>query len=96
MGQLLFETHHGLSREYEVSCPELDYLVELALADDAVIGSRLMGGGFGGCTITLIKKGKEEAVKQKFAQFYQEKWNIELKIYDVKIGNGTSLYQSIV
>ncbi len=96
LGQLLFETHHGLSREYEVSCPELDYLVELALADDAVIGSRLMGGGFGGCTITLIKKGKEEAVKQKFAQFYQEKWNIELKIYDVKIGNGTSLYQSIV
>ena len=96
LGQLLFETHDGLSREYEVSCPELDYLVELALADDAVIGSRLMGGGFGGCTITLIKKGKEEAVKQKFAQLYQEKWNIELKIYDVKIGNGTSLYQSIV
>ena len=54
---------------------------------------RLMGGGFGGCTITLIKKGKEEAVKQKFAQLYQEKWNIELKIYDVKIGNGTSLYE---
>lgn len=96
LGQLLFETHHGLSREYEVSCPELDYLVELGLADDAVIGSRLMGGGFGGCTITLIKKGKEDAVKQKFAQLYQEKWNIELKIYDVKIGNGTSLYQSIV
>ena len=96
LGQLLFETHDGLSREYEVSCPELDYLVELALADEAVIGSRLMGGGFGGCTITLIKKGKEEAVKQKFAQLYQEKWNIELKIYDVKIGNGTSLYQSIV
>ena len=93
LGQLLFETHDGLSREYEVSCPELDYLVELALADDAVIGSRLMGGGFGGCTITLIKKGKEEAVKQKFAQLYQEKWNIELKIYDVKIGNGTSLYE---
>lgn len=96
LGQLLFETHDGLSREYEVSCPELDYLVDLALADDAVIGSRLMGGGFGGCTINLIKKGKEEAVKQKFAQLYQEKWNIELKIYDVKIGNGTSLYEPIV
>ncbi|CAH0337616.1 Galactokinase [Flavobacterium sp. CECT 9288] len=94
LGQLLFETHDGLSREYEVSCPELDYLVELALAEDSVIGSRLMGGGFGGCTINLIKKGNEEAVKQKFAQLYLEKWNIELKIYDVKIGNGTSLYNA--
>jgi galactokinase len=92
LGQLLFETHDGLSKEYEVSCVELDFLVALAKDEAAVIGSRLMGGGFGGCTINLIKKGNEEAVKEKFSALYLDELGIELKIYDVKIGNGTSLY----
>jgi galactokinase len=51
-----------------------------------------MGGGFGGCTINLIKKGQEEAIKTKLAQLYQETFGIELKIYEVTISNGTSLY----
>jgi galactokinase len=51
-----------------------------------------MGGGFGGCTINLIKKGEEVAIKAKLTQMYKEAFDIELKIYDVKIGNGTSLY----
>jgi galactokinase len=94
LGELLFETHDGLSREYEVSCAELDFLVALSKKEETVIGSRLMGGGFGGCTINLIKKGNEEAVKEKFAALYLEEMGIELKIYDVKIGNGTSLYNN--
>jgi galactokinase len=92
LGKLLFETHDGLSKEYLVSCAELDFLVHLAKEEEGVIGSRLMGGGFGGCTITLVKKGREDLDKTKFAELYYEAFEIELKIYDVKIGNGTSLY----
>ena len=94
LGKLMFETHQGLSKDYEVSCAELDYLVDLALAEDDIVGSRLMGGGFGGCTITLVKKGSEAVIKEKFTQLYLEKFNIDLKIYDVKVSNGTSLYKN--
>ncbi len=93
LGQLLFETHDGLSKDYEVSCEELDALVKYAKVDDAVIGSRLMGGGFGGCTINLIKKGQEDAVKEKFSALYNTAFGIALKAYDVKISEGTSLYK---
>lgn len=92
LGQLLFDTHKGLSVDYEVSCEELDMLVATAKEDDAIIGSRLMGGGFGGCTINLIKKGQENEVKNKFSSLYLDIFGIELKFYDVRIGNGTSLY----
>jgi galactokinase len=94
LGKLMFETHDGLSKDYEVSCAELDYLVDLAKAEEDVIGSRLMGGGFGGCTITLVKKGRENAIKEKFTKLYADHFNIELKIYDVKVSNGTSLYKN--
>ena len=94
LGELMFETHEGLSKDYEVSCAELDYLVDLAKAEEDVIGSRLMGGGFGGCTITLVKKGSESSVKEKFTKLYADHFNIELKIYDVKVSNGTSLYKN--
>ncbi len=94
VGKLMFETHDGLSKDYEVSCTELDYLVDLAKAEEDVIGSRLMGGGFGGCTITLVKKGSENAIKEKFTKLYADHFNIELKIYDVKVSNGTSLYKN--
>jgi len=94
LGKLMFETHDGLSKDYEVSCAELDYLVDLAKAEEDVIGSRLMGGGFGGCTINLVKKGSESSVKEKFTKLYADHFNIELKIYDVKVSNGTSLYKN--
>lgn len=92
LGQLLFETHDGLSQEYEVSCEELDMLVETAKKDDFILGSRLMGGGFGGCTINLIQKGYENEVKSKFSNLYLDIFGIELKFYDVKIANGTILH----
>jgi len=94
LGNLMFETHEGLSKDYEVSCAELDYLVDLAKVEEDVIGSRLMGGGFGGCTITLVKKGSESTVKEKFTKLYADQFGIDLKIYDVKISNGTSLYKN--
>jgi galactokinase len=92
LGKLMFETHQGLSEDYEVSCAELDMIVDTLKLEKAVIGSRMMGGGFGGCTINLIKKGEEEAIKSKLSKLYLDAFEIELKIYDVKIGNGTSLY----
>ena len=92
LGQLLFETHEGLSKEYEVSCAELDMIVNTLKKEPAVVGSRMMGGGFGGCTINLIKKGEEDAIKTKLTQLYQAAFGIELKTYEVKISNGTSLY----
>lgn len=92
LGELMFETHEGLSTEYEVSCAELDMLVSTLKKEPAVVGSRLMGGGFGGCTINLIQKGHEEVIKTKLAQLYQATFGIELKTYEVRISNGTSLY----
>jgi galactokinase len=94
LGRLMFETHEGLSTDYEVSCAELDMIVDTLKKEEVVVGSRLMGGGFGGCTINLIKKGHEEGVKKKLAALYFDTFGIELKIYDVKIGNGTSLYNN--
>lgn len=93
LGKLMFETHQGLSVDYEVSCAELDMIVDTLKQEKAVIGSRMMGGGFGGCTINLIKKGEEEGIKSKLSKLYLEAFGIELKIYDVKIANGTSLYK---
>ncbi|MDI5894317.1 galactokinase [Flavobacterium algoritolerans] len=92
LGKLMFETHQGLSADYEVSCTELDMIVNTLKKEEAVVGSRLMGGGFGGCTINLIKKGHEERIKQQLSELYLDSFGIELKIYDVKIGNGTSIY----
>lgn len=94
LGKLMFETHEGLSTDYEVSCVELDMIVDTLKEEEAVVGSRLMGGGFGGCTINLIKKGHEEGIKKKLSALYFDAFGIELKIYDVKIGNGTSLYNN--
>ncbi len=59
-GQKMYETHYGLSRDYEVSCKELDFLVDYVKPNAAVIGARMMGGGFGGCTINLVKKDECE------------------------------------
>jgi galactokinase len=94
LGRLMFETHEGLSVDYEVSCKELDMIVATLKNEAAVVGSRLMGGGFGGCTINLIKKGYEAEIKKKLSSLYFDAFGIELKIYDVKIGNGTSLYKN--
>ena len=88
VGQKMFETHEGLSKEYEVSCEELDYLNELA-KENGVTGSRIMGGGFGGCTINLVKEDVYDKfiadAKVKFAA----KYGHELSVIDVVIGDGS-------
>ena len=88
VGQMMYETHYGLSKEYEVSCEELDFLNEVA-KEEGVTGSRIMGGGFGGCTINLVAdelyNNFVTVVKQKFA----EKYGKEPIIIDVVIGDGS-------
>lgn len=87
VGQKMYETHHGLSKEYEVSCEELDFLNDIA-HDCGVTGSRIMGGGFGGCTINLVEdnlyKNFVETAKAKF----KEKYGKEPIVIDVVIGDG--------
>jgi galactokinase len=94
LGKLMSMTHKGLSEEYEVSCDELDFLVRTAQFEKSVLGSRMMGGGFGGCSINLVKKGFENELIERISQLYKNKFHIELKAYKVKITKGTSLYQS--
>ena len=90
-GQKMFATHEGLSREYEVSCPEADFLVEQVKNDPGVIGARMMGGGFGGCTINLVKEEAIDALVERVAPVYRKAMNLELKWYIGQIENGTSL-----
>jgi galactokinase len=91
LGLLMFQTHWGLSSFYDVSLPELDWLVNFAEDFEGVIGSRLMGGGFGGCTLNLVAKDKVSAFSQAVLKGYKEEFGIEAKIYPVKASDGTRL-----
>ena len=90
-GRRMFATHEDLSKLYEVSCPELDFLVEHVKGNPAVIGARMMGGGFGGCTINLVKEEAIEELVAKATPAYAKAMNKELKVYIGQIENGTSL-----
>ena len=92
LGELMTKTHYGLSELYEVSCPEMDFLVTEALGEAEVVGARMMGGGFGGCTINVVKKETTDNVIQKLTKAYKIKYNIDLKAYKIKIAKGTSTY----
>jgi galactokinase len=94
LGQLMRETHHGLSKEYEVSCDEIDFLVDAVSNEKSVLGARMMGGGFGGCSINLVEKGTEEALIERISQQYRDAFGIELTPYKVKISKGTALYKN--
>ena len=87
VGEKMFETHHGMSKLYEVSCEELDFLNEVA-REHGVTGSRVMGGGFGGCTINLVKDELYDSfIKDAKAQF-NTKYGHEPKVYEVVISDG--------
>jgi galactokinase len=92
LGELMTQTHHGLSTLYEVSCPELDFLVEAVQKEESVLGARMMGGGFGGCSINLVEKGSEKELIEKISTAYFNAFGIELKAYTVNISKGTSQY----
>ena len=90
-GKKMNETHQGLSQLYDVSCLELDLLANWAAEEASIAGSRMMGGGFGGCTINLIKEQEIETVFNKFVPEYFEKTGKELKMYVTSPQDGTSV-----
>jgi galactokinase len=88
IGSLLYASHEGLKNEYQVSCPELDFLVDQTPASLTFFGARMVGGGFGGCTINLLKKDAVGSFKTFIEKKYLAKWGRELRIWEVKITNG--------
>jgi galactokinase len=93
-GALMFESHDGLSGKYQVSCAELDYLVDLVHNDTRVFGARMMGGGFGGCTINLVKPEGVEELGTFVMEEYRKKFGKEPAMYVTTIGPGTSVISS--
>lgn len=88
-GKRMFETHAGLKDLYEVSCKELDLLVDLVKEDPNVIGARMMGGGFGGCTINLVNAEAAESLIRKVSDAYLSETGTEMLVYEVEIEDGT-------
>lgn len=91
LGEKMFETHDGLSKDYEVSCEELDFLVYYVKTKTGVIGARMMGGGFGGCSINLVQSREREKLTNDVALAYKKEYGLDLKVYNVKIENGTEI-----
>ena len=87
VGEKMYETHHGMSKLYEVSCEELDFLNDVA-KEHGVTGSRVMGGGFGGCTINLVKDELYDSFIADAKLKFKEKYGHEPKVYDVVISDG--------
>jgi galactokinase len=92
-GKKMFETHKGLSSLYEVSCPELDFLVEATSHNENVLGARMMGGGFGGCTINIIKKSAVEEITKALTASYAQVMHKELAVYITSIEDGTHIVE---
>lgn len=88
VGKMMYGTHWGMSKLYEVSCEELDFLATLA-EEAGVTGSRIMGGGFGGCTINVVKEELYDSFIAKAKKEYSAKYGHEPKVYDVVIGDGS-------
>ena len=87
-GELMYQSHDSLRDDYGVSCPELDYLVEKAKEVPGVLGSRMMGGGFGGCTISLMEASAVDSFKAEIAAGYQDRFGILPEFYLAEAGDG--------
>ena len=90
VGERMYETHWGMSKDYEVSCEELDFLATVA-KECGVTGSRIMGGGFGGCTINLVKEELYDNFVATVTERFKEKYGHEPKIYPVVISDGSRI-----
>ena len=88
VGKRMYETHWGMSKDYEVSCEELDFLAEIA-EECGVTGSRIMGGGFGGCTINLVKDELYDRFIATAREKFNAKYGHEPQVYDVVISDGS-------
>ncbi|HLS97003.1 galactokinase [Sphingobacterium allocomposti] len=91
LGEQMFQAHEGLSKAYEVSCAELDFLVDYVKQFPEVLGARMMGGGFGGCTINLVKTSFQDLLIERITPVYKEKFGLELTAIKVIPSDGTAL-----
>ena len=91
LGSLLYQSHEGLSKQYKVSCDELDFLVEQAKKNKHVLGARMMGGGFGGCTINLVTKNEAKLFAETASKAYQEKFKKNCSVYFIELSDGTQI-----
>jgi galactokinase len=94
MGKLMVESHRSLQHDYEVSCEELDFLVDAALAIEGVYGARMTGGGFGGCTVSMMKPAAEPLFREKIAKAYEGKLGITPRVYECKPSAGAGELKS--
>lgn len=88
-GKLMFETHEGLSKLYKVSCAELDFFVAQVTTNKNVIGARMMGGGFGGCTINIVQEAVVDELIESVSLAYEKQFNVLPEAYVVETGDGT-------
>ncbi|WP_194768530.1 galactokinase [Tamlana sp. I1] len=93
LGQLIYASHNGLQHQYKVSCEELDFLVDQAKANKQVLGARMMGGGFGGCTINLISKTEAEAFAETTSKAYKKAFNKDCSVYFIELSQGTHIVE---
>ncbi|MFD2202124.1 galactokinase [Shivajiella indica] len=94
LGTLMYASHEGLSNKYNVSCPELDFLVDQTKPLDYVLGSRMMGGGFGGCTINIIEKEKIKNFKESIESSFNSHFGKSPKFYEISLEDGTGLVKT--
>lgn len=92
-GEKMFATHEGLSKNYEVSCPELDFLIECVKDHPAVLGARMMGGGFGGCTINLVRKEAIPDLIKEVAEKYLKTMEKSPKVYVAETESGVGIVE---
>lgn len=95
-GKLMIATHNGLSKQYAVSCTQLDFLAERAGFIEGVVGSRMMGGGFGGCTINIVHTEMVDSFKEKIQQSFEGLFKVTPEVYITQIEDGTHVVNSEV
>jgi len=95
MGRLMVESHRSLQSDYEVSCPELDFLVDRAVEIDGVFGSRMTGGGFGGCTVTLLRAESLARFRSEISRAYQERFRVTPRVYECQASDGAGECASV-
>ena len=88
LGELLYQSHYGLQHLFEVSCPELNLLVDLTRDNQHILGARMMGGGFGGCTINLMKSDCVEEITNTLISKFKERVGIQAESFFVKVSDG--------
>jgi galactokinase len=93
LGKKMFQTHEGLSKQYEVSCKELDFLVEHVKINPAVLGARMMGGGFGGCTINLVKEEAINNLIKEVSEAYKSAMQKDISFYIAQTEDGTAIME---